>query len=109
MRPLQAGVLMEVLLILRAWMLVPLFTDKKSPDMPRVACLSDKETVLFLQRLASLARAEPGAMLAGTQTYGAQGHDTGTKTPQQRQWEAIFLDLVHTLCTARGHPQVCSR
>ncbi len=46
-----------------------------------------QEAILFLQRLASLARMG------------------WTRGPLQATWEATFLDMVHTLCTSHNLPQ----
>ena len=47
-----------------------------------------QEAILFLQRLASLARMG------------------WTRGPLQATWESTFLDMVHTLCTSHNLPQV---
>ncbi len=54
---------------------------------PVLAANIAQEAILFLQRLASLARAG------------------WTRGPLHARWEATFLDLIHTLCTARNLPQ----
>lgn len=46
-----------------------------------------QEAILFLQRLASLAR------------------NGWTRGPLQGRWEATFLDMIHTLCTSHNLPQ----
>jgi len=72
------AVLMEILMIVRKWLL--------EPDTA-TGCLSVKEAVLFLQRLAQLERS--GA------TQGA------IKT----EWETNFLSLMHKLCTTNLGPE----
>ena len=46
-----------------------------------------QEAILFLQRLATLAR-------------------SGYKGPVQQKWEASFLEMIHQLCTSSSLPQV---
>ena len=46
-----------------------------------------QEAILFLQRLATLAR-------------------SGYKGPAQQKWEATFLDMIHQLCTSTNLAQV---
>ena len=46
-----------------------------------------QEAILFLQRLATLAR-------------------SGYKGPVQQKWEATFLEMIHQLCTSNSLPQV---
>ena len=46
-----------------------------------------QEAILFLQRLATLAR-------------------SGYKGPVQQKWEATFLDMIHMLCTSNNLAQV---
>ena len=50
-------------------------------------CVLSQEAILFLQRLATLAR-------------------SGYKGPVQQKWEATFLDMIHQLCTSSNLPQV---
>jgi hypothetical protein len=50
-----------------------------------MVCL--QEAILFLQRLATLAR-------------------SGYKGPAQQKWEATFLDMIHQLCTSTNLAQV---
>ena len=51
------------------------------------SCVLSQEAILFLQRLATLAR-------------------SGYKGPVQQKWEATFLDMIHQLCTSSNLPQV---
>ena len=53
---------------------------------PAALCAA-QEAILFLQRLATLAR-------------------SGYKGPVQQKWEATFLDMIHQLCTSSNLPQV---
>ena len=52
-----------------------------------VCVLCFQEAILFLQRLATLAR-------------------SGYKGPVQQKWEATFLEMIHQLCTSSSLPQV---
>ena len=52
-----------------------------------MAVCAAQEAILFLQRLATLAR-------------------SGYKGPVQQKWEATFLDMIHMLCTSNTLPQV---
>ncbi|KAK9813301.1 hypothetical protein WJX72_012102 [[Myrmecia] bisecta] len=76
-RHVDAAILMEILLTVRNWLL-----DKDNP----VATLTEKEAVLFLQRLAQLERT------------GA------TEGPIKEVWEDTFLDMIHTLVTSPTPP-----
>lgn len=46
-----------------------------------------QEAILFLQRLASLAR------------------NGWMRGPLQQRWETTFLEMIHSLCTATNLPQ----
>ena len=55
-----------------------------------VAALSDKEAVLFLERIATLERGRSPA------------------TPRNPEWESAFLDLIYTICSMQDSPRVCT-
>ena len=52
------------------------------------ASLTDKEAVLFLERIATLERGR------------------GTAAPRSPEWETAFLDLIYTICSMQDSPRV---
>ncbi|BDA47386.1 probable transcription-associated protein 1 [Coccomyxa sp. Obi] len=80
------AILMGILTIVRSWLLQPIIhTAPNKP--PEAVSLTEKEAILFLQRLASLAR------------------NGWMRGPLQQRWETTFLEMIHSLCTATNLPQ----
>ncbi|EIE23491.1 hypothetical protein COCSUDRAFT_65942 [Coccomyxa subellipsoidea C-169] len=76
------AILMGILTIVRSWLLNPQPHSAAPNKPPELVSLTEKEAILFLQRLASLAR------------------NGWTRGPLQQRWESTFLEMIHSLCTS---------